>query len=69
MQPIDADAEFINRLSELLFGYREASNDEIYARVVMLQEYEANVELSRAAKSKAKTLRRIARELTKIVDE
>jgi hypothetical protein len=35
-----SDAEFINRISELLFGYREASSDEIFARITMLQEFE-----------------------------
>jgi len=65
----ESDAEVINRICELLFGYREASNEEIYSQIVMLQEFKANVAISRIAKSKAKTLKRLARELAKIVDE
>lgn len=65
----ESDAEVINRISELLFGYREASNEEIYSKIIMLQEFKANVAISRIAKTKAKSLQRIARELAKIVDE
>jgi hypothetical protein len=65
----ESDAEFINRISELLFGYREASNEEIYSQIVILQEFKENVAISRTAKKNAKKLQRLARELAKIVDE
>lgn len=64
----DTDARFINGLSELLFGYREASNDEIRDRIIQLQVHESEVQLSRTAKAKAKKLRRIARELSELVE-
>lgn len=44
------DAETINRISEILFGYREAPESEIFVRLEHLVEREKSMNLHDAAK-------------------
>ncbi|HRJ09372.1 MAG TPA: hypothetical protein PK490_12180 [Prosthecobacter sp.] len=47
--PLD-DAETVNRISQILFGYREAPESEIFTRLEYLVEREKSINLHDAVK-------------------
>lgn len=63
------DHEVLNRISERLFGYREASNKEIISKIDDLIRMEQTIKLDEAIKVKSATLLRIAKEINQLVEE